>query len=106
MNFLMDHDVPAEIGRVLAQAGHTIYYVRHVLAPDAADQAVFEYAVQSGLVLVTCNRDDFLKLTVGRQHPGLIILIRRRTRIAECSCVIRLLNVAGASGVTGNVNFA
>ena len=27
MKFLLDHDVPAEVGRVLAQAGHTVVHV-------------------------------------------------------------------------------
>jgi len=106
VNFLLDHDVPDEVGRVLAQAGHTVVRVRDAMAPDAADEEVFDHAVQHNLVLVTYNRDDFLRLTRGCPHAGLIILIRRRTRIAECACIIRLLNVAGSSGVTGNVNFA
>ena len=91
---------------MLAQAGHTVVHVRVALAPDAADEEVFDHAVQHNLVLVTCNRDDFLRLTRGCPHAGLVILIRRRTRIAECARIVRLLNVAGVSGVSGNVNFA
>jgi predicted nuclease of predicted toxin-antitoxin system len=106
VNFLVDHDVPDEIGRVLVQAGHTVACVRKVLAPTATDDDVFHHATKHNLVLITCNRDDFLHLTRGKPHPGLIVLIRRRTRIAECSRLVRLLNAAGASGVVGNTNFA
>ena len=106
MRFLLDHDVPAEIGRVLKQAGHEVHRVMDVLSPMAPDDLVFDHAIQHDLFLITCNRDDFLELASGRSQPGLIILIRRRTRIAECAALIRLLDRAGLSGIEGNINFA
>lgn len=106
MNFLLDHDVPAEIGRVLIQAGQRVVHVSDVLNCEATDSEVFEYAVTQQLVLLTCNRDDFLRLALSRQHRGLVIVIRRRTRIAECAHVLRLLKAAGAGGIVGNINFA
>ena len=106
MNWLLDHDVPAEIGRVLSQAGHTVILVREVMPADASDQRVFEHAVGNRWVLMTCNRDDFLDLARNRRHGGLVILIRRRTRIDECAHVIRLLHRAGETGITDNINFA
>jgi hypothetical protein len=37
---------------------------------------------------------------------GLIVLIRRRSRIIECANLLRLLDFAGESGIIGNINFA
>lgn len=106
MNFLLDHDVPVEIGRVLSQADHGVVYVSEALSCRATDSEVFEYGVAQQLVLLTCNRDDFLRLAHRRRHHGLVIVIRRRTRIAECAHVLRLLKAAGMDGIVGNINFA
>ena len=106
MNFLLDHDVPDPLARVLVQAGHQVVLVRTVMPPDTTDDRVFEYAMKRRLVLLTCNRDDFLQLAHCRTHAGLIVVIRRRTRIAECAQLIRLLNKAGETGLAGNINFA
>jgi hypothetical protein len=67
---------------------------------------VFSKAQDLGAVLITCNRDDFLELAMHAPHAGLIVLIRRRSRIEECGKLLRLLKVAGAGGIAGNVNFA
>jgi hypothetical protein len=55
---------------------------------------------------VTCNRDHFLALVADHPHAGLIVVIRRQSRVAECSRFLRLLRNAGESGVRNNVNFA
>ena len=106
MTFLLDHDVPADIARVLIQAGHAVHIVKDVLSPTASDEEVFSYAIAHGFVLITCNRDDFLRLARNQDHPGIVILIRRRRRIAECAAVVKLLERAGATGIEGNINFA
>ena len=64
------------------------------------------YAAANRLLLITCNRDDFIPLARSRTHFGLIVLIRRRSRIVECANLLRLLNSAGESGLAGNINFA
>lgn len=106
MQFLLDHDVPSEIGRVLARDGHDVALVRNLLAPDASDIEVFRCASVNRRILLTCNRDDFLALAKQEDHDGLIVVIRRRTRIAECSAVIRLIEKAGPTGIAKNINFA
>ncbi|HEY5553024.1 MAG TPA: hypothetical protein VIK52_14120 [Opitutaceae bacterium] len=59
------------------------------------------------MITITCNRDDFIALAVEHpEHPGLIILIRRRSRQAECGKVLHLLRRAEESGLRGNINFA
>ena len=57
-------------------------------------------------IVVTCNRQDFLKLAGNAPETGLIILNRRRTRQAECRHVLHLLTNAGETGLKGNINFA
>lgn len=75
-----------------------------ITIPDAE---VFAYAQTHGLITVTCNRGDFLALANEHPaHPGLVILIRRRTRQAECAKMLNLLKRAGETGLRRNVNFA
>ena len=86
MKFLLDHDVPAEISRVLQHWGHNVTALRTVLPVTAPDADVFGYACLEGLIIISCNRDHFLALAgQTHNHPGLIILIRRKTRQAECA---------------------
>ena len=106
MRFLLDHDVPDTIAGVLARAGHEVNLLRNVLPVDTKDFQVLALASQRDLVLVTCNRDDFLKLASKQPHAGIIIIVRRRTRAAECAAVLRLLRAAGDSGILGSINFA
>jgi predicted nuclease of predicted toxin-antitoxin system len=106
MNFFLDQDVPETVCRVLRAAGHHVLLLRDFLPVEATDLGVLEYASERELVLVSCNRDDFLSLTETRPHAGLIILIRRKTRVAECAALFRLLTRAGEAGIRNNVNFA
>jgi predicted nuclease of predicted toxin-antitoxin system len=106
VKFFFDHDVPADAARVLRQEGHEVTELREVLHVEATDAEVFRYAHERELMLVTCNRDDFLLLAANRAHAGLIVLIRRRTRQAECAHLLALLGRAGEDGLRGNINFA
>jgi len=106
MKFLLDHDVPTEAARVLSQGGHEVVELRNVLPRDAADAEVLRYARLHRHFLVTCNRDDFLELAAQEPTFGLIILIRRRSRMAECGELLRLIDRAGESGLRGNINYA
>jgi hypothetical protein len=67
---------------------------------------VLHFAYDSGCVLLTCNRDDFLGLAEAHPHHGIIIVIRRRSRAAERAALFRLLERAGETGLRDNVNFA
>jgi hypothetical protein len=57
-------------------------------------------------VVITCNRDDYLALARSHRHAGLILLIRRRSRVAERAALVRLLDRAGEPGIINNINFA
>jgi predicted nuclease of predicted toxin-antitoxin system len=106
VRFLFDHDVPDEAARVLRQSGHEVTLMRSVLPRDATDAEVLRYACEHELILVTCNRNDFLKLAQDRELPGLIILIRRPARAEESAHWLRLIEVADVDGLRGNINFA
>ncbi len=105
MRFFLDHDVPAEVARVLRHEGHEVTELREVLPTATSDLEALQYASERGLFLVTCNRDDFLVLVDAHTNPGLVILIRRRSRQAECGNLLMLLRQAGEEGIAGNINF-
>jgi predicted nuclease of predicted toxin-antitoxin system len=77
-----------------------------VLPRETSDAAVLDYAFDRDLIVVTCNRDDFLQLARARPHHGIVIVIRRRSRAAERAALLRLLESAGAEGLADNINFA
>jgi predicted nuclease of predicted toxin-antitoxin system len=90
----------------LTELGHNVFKLRHLIDPETKDEDVLSYAAQNGYVLVTCNRDDFLKAAQEISHAGLIILKRRNTRVRERVALLRLLDKAGDEGIRHNINFA
>lgn len=106
MRFFLDNDVPQEIANVLNREGHEITRLRDVMPERSSDDQALAYAAAHDIFLITCNRDDFLRLAKTQPNPGLIILIRRETRHLECAHLLTLLDRAGAAGLAGNINFA
>ena len=106
MRFFLDHDVPGEVARVLRHESYEVTELREVLTVRATDVEVFNYVREHVLMLITCNRDDFLSLAAQQSNPGIIILVRRRSRHVECAHLLALLKRAGESGLIHNVNFA
>jgi predicted nuclease of predicted toxin-antitoxin system len=106
VNFFLDHDVPTDVGRVLRLKGHAIQFLDEVLPRTTDDRSALQYGASRALVVITCNRRDFLRLAETEQHAGLVILVRRRTRVAECAALLRLIERAGESGIRNNINFA
>jgi predicted nuclease of predicted toxin-antitoxin system len=106
VNFLLDQDVPERVGDVLRQEGHSVIRLREVLPVNITDDLVLKYAHEHELVLLTCNREDFLALAASNPHHGIVVIIRRQSRLKECSAVLKLVRTAGESGIVGNVNFA
>jgi hypothetical protein len=80
--------------------------LRKALPDDSCDEAVLQFAHDSGCILLTCNRDDFLHLAATRPHHGVIVVIRRRSRGEERAALLRLIERAGETGLRNNVNFA
>ncbi len=106
MKFLLDHDVPDDLSYLLVQLGHEVTLLRKALPDDSCDEAVLQFAHDSGCILLTCNRDDFLHLAATRPHHGVIVVIRRRSRGEERAALLRLIERAGETGLRNNVNFA
>lgn len=106
MTFLLDQDVPDDLAHWLRHCGHTVICLRDVLQITTPDAEVRTWAHAHGAILVTCNRDDFLELRPEGEHPGIVILIRRRTRQAEIAGMQRLLAGADSQGLSNNINFA
>ena len=106
MKFLLDHDVPDDLSYLLEELNHQVTLLRKALPGDSSDEAVLQFACESGCVLLTCNRNDFLHLAAAKPHHGIVIVIRRRTRAGERAALFRLLEHAGETGLRNNVNFA
>ena len=106
MTFLLDHDVPDDVTFSLRALGHEAITLRSVMPRTVRDAEVLDYAAKNFHILITCNRDDFLTLAGSIDHAGIIILVRRGSRTAERSALVRLLDRAGENGIRGNINFA
>ena len=106
MKFLLDHDVADQVGGVLRRAGHSVLFLREVLPIQSDDPEVVEYAFQAQAIVITCNRQDYLEVCALREHYGVIVLMRRKTRVGECSAVLKLIERAGETGLVRNINFA
>ena len=55
MKFLLDHDVPEQVGQVLRYWGHEAIPLKDVLPVTASDEEIFQYARSEELRIVTCN---------------------------------------------------
>jgi hypothetical protein len=86
--------------------GHSVVKLRDVIPMTATDSTALEHACQIEAIMVTCNRNDFLKIAEEQHHFGIVILIRRKSHAAEAASVLRLVRAADASGLVGNINFA
>jgi predicted nuclease of predicted toxin-antitoxin system len=106
VKFLLDHDVPDDVIYSLLALGHGVQKLRDVLPATAPDDEVLQMASKQKSILITCNRDDFLAIAKDHANPGIVILIRRRSRALERAALIQLLDRAGETGIRGNINFA
>jgi len=106
VKFLLDHDVPEDLTYLLHELGHEVLRLRDVLPQETVDPVVLQFALEHDCLLVTCNRDDFIELAKRQAHRGIVVVIRRKTRAAERAALFLLLERAGETGLTGNINFA
>jgi predicted nuclease of predicted toxin-antitoxin system len=44
------------------EAGHDVLLLRNVMPKKSSDPVVLDYAAANRLLLITCNRDDFIPL--------------------------------------------
>ena len=79
MRFLLDEDVNRVVAHTARGLDLDVVSVHELDRRGLSDQDQLEFAVVEGRILVTRNRDDFIRLTVsfyqaGRAHSGLIIV--------------------------------
>ena len=106
MTFFLDQDVPDDLAHWLRHRGHTVTCLREAMPATVTDSEAWRWALTHGAVFVSCNRDDILALRPEGDHPGIVILVRRRTRQAEIAAMQKLLTGAGVQGRANNINFA
>lgn len=106
MTFFLDQDVPDDLARWLRHRGHVVTCLRDVLPVTTTDSEALAWARAHDSTLVSCNRRDYLALRPEGEHPGIVVLVRRRTRQAEIAAMQKLLTGAGAQGLANNITFA
>jgi predicted nuclease of predicted toxin-antitoxin system len=106
VTFFLDQDVPDDLAHWLRHRGHSVTCLRDVLSTSASDFEAWEWVRAHAAVFVSCNRNDVLALPLDGEHPGVVILVRRRTRQAEIAAMHKLLTGAGRQGLANNINFA
>jgi hypothetical protein len=57
LRFLLDHNVPVSVARVLREAGHMAELVSDVLPVDSPDQIVAAVAQSAGAILISADQD-------------------------------------------------
>jgi len=78
VNFLLDQDVPERVGDVLRHEGRSVTPLRDAFPINTADDLVLQYASEHELILVSCNRDDFLALALHIRIMALLCLFVAR----------------------------
>jgi predicted nuclease of predicted toxin-antitoxin system len=68
VKFLLDHDVLAAVKDALERHEHDVIRLTDLLPRTASDETVFAAAQSNQCVMITCNRDDFLKLAAKGPH--------------------------------------
>jgi predicted nuclease of predicted toxin-antitoxin system len=105
VTFFLDQDVPDDLAHWLRHRGHLVTCLREVLPTTTTDSDAWQWARTHGAAFVSCNRDDVLALRPEGEHPGIVILVRRRTRQAEIAAMQKLLTGAGKQGLANNINY-
>ena len=57
MRILLDQNVPDSVAAVFEDRGHTVLYLRDVLAPDSPDEIVAAFSEAEDAVLVSLDGD-------------------------------------------------
>lgn len=81
MRFLLDEDLPPLVGETARGLGLDVTSVHEIGRTGLPDPDQLRFAAAEGRVMVTRNRDDFIRLTAeffrsGEPHAGLLIIPR------------------------------
>jgi predicted nuclease of predicted toxin-antitoxin system len=74
VKFLLDEHLSPTLVSFMASLGCYGVAVPHVGLSGASDRAVWLYAYENDLTVITTNAKDFLALLNVEVHPGLIVL--------------------------------
>jgi predicted nuclease of predicted toxin-antitoxin system len=74
VKFLLDEHLSPTLASRMASLGCYGLAVPHVGLSGASDPAVWRYAYENDLTVITTNANDFLALLDVEMHPGLIVL--------------------------------
>ena len=75
MRLLFDQNLSRQLRRLLADLYPESVQVREIGLSDAPDTAIWDYALQRGLVIVTKDA-DYRALSAARGHPPKVVLVR------------------------------
>lgn len=81
MRFLLDEDLPPLAAEIARGLDLDVTSVHELGRTGRSDPEQLRFAAEEGKVMVTRNRDDFIRLTTeffrtGEPHPGLLIVSR------------------------------
>src|SRR6185369_1516562 len=79
MRFLLDEDLSPNVAEIARGLGLDVVYVHEIDRRGYPDPDQLHFAASEGRVLITRNRDDFIRLTIswfqiGRLHAGVLIV--------------------------------
>jgi len=80
MTFLIDAQLPPALARALNGAGHPSQHVSTVGLLQADDDAIWQYAMANGLVVLTKDEDSVIRRWLEAEGPQIVWL-----RIGNCS---------------------
>jgi predicted nuclease of predicted toxin-antitoxin system len=105
-----DEDITGHLAVVLRQRGFDVVAAHEVNLISIDDQIHLAYAAKHQRILLTCNRDDFIRLahqwaTAGQQHHGIVICPQfSRHQFGELlRFVLNLLNRTAADDLMNTV---
>ena len=80
MTFLIDAQLPPALGRALNAVGHPSQHVANVGLLKAGDDAIWQYAMANGLVVLSKDEDFIIRRLLEADGPQTVWL-----RVGNCS---------------------
>lgn len=109
IDLYLDEDVPVVIAQIVNARGYSVVTARDAGLLGLTDEEQLQYAFARKFVLLTHNREVFLRLhdewlALGRHHAGILAAFRRP--VPELvSLLLTLLNEVMADEMYGQLRF-